>query len=368
MPGVASSPRALRRVAGGTRGVPREGRQRRASGARASAASRRSDADDAEPRRFGSSSRCAPPRLIAAVEDDRSRGRAGAGRARGERRCSGRRGAHRQRVAADPERAAMAAIVAEVAAVERVAAAAPAATAATPPSPTTSPSCRRTPPPPPPPADAPIIVEPAYIARMRQQKEDAAARADAAAEAKAEAANGPASSSSAKGRSSCPAPTCWSTSRPSRTRDRQAGAVRHGRAPGAGDVATTACRARSARSTWARSSPCTSSRPRPARAPTRSPTSRTTWRWRSRRCGAHRRADPGQGRGRHRGAEPARARRSTSRRSSPTTRFSERDVASCRSRSARTSRARRSASTWPRCRTCWSPAPPARASRSRSTR
>ena len=40
---------------------------------------------------------------------------------------------------------------------------------------------------------------------------------------------------------------------------------------------------------------------------------------------------------------------------------------SCRSRSARTSRARRSASTCRRCRTCWSPAPPARASRSRST-
>ncbi len=40
---------------------------------------------------------------------------------------------------------------------------------------------------------------------------------------------------------------------------------------------------------------------------------------------------------------------------------------SCRSRSARTSRGRRSASTCRRCRTCWSPAPPARASRSRST-
>ena len=90
---------------------------------------------------------------------------------------------------ADPERAAMAAIVAEVAAVERVAAAAPR------PPPPPSPTTRRPPPsrrrPPPPPAEAPIIVEPAYIARMRQQKEDAAARADAAAEAKAEAADRP---------------------------------------------------------------------------------------------------------------------------------------------------------------------------------
>ena len=38
-------------------------------------------------------------------------------------------------------------------------------------------------------------------------------------------------------------------------------------------------------------------------------------------------------------------------------------AASCRSASARTSRATRSASTWPRCPTCWWPAPPGRASR-----
>jgi S-DNA-T family DNA segregation ATPase FtsK/SpoIIIE len=89
---------------------------------------------------------------------------------------------------ADPERAAMAAIVAEVAAVERVAAAAPAAAAT---ESDDDEAAAVTPPPPPPPAEAPIIVEPAYIARMRQQKEDAAARADAAAEAKAEAADRP---------------------------------------------------------------------------------------------------------------------------------------------------------------------------------
>jgi S-DNA-T family DNA segregation ATPase FtsK/SpoIIIE len=90
---------------------------------------------------------------------------------------------------ADPGRAAMAAIVAEVAAVERVAAAAPAAAATA--AAESDDDEAAVVAPPPPPAEAPIIVEPAYIARMRQQKEDAAARADAAAEAKAEAADRP---------------------------------------------------------------------------------------------------------------------------------------------------------------------------------
>jgi DNA segregation ATPase FtsK/SpoIIIE, S-DNA-T family len=77
----------------------------------------------------------------------------------------------------DPARAAMAAIVAEVAAVERVAAAAPAAAAAA-----QDEEAAAEPPPPPPPADAPIIVEPASIARLRHE-EAAAEKAAAAAEA-----------------------------------------------------------------------------------------------------------------------------------------------------------------------------------------
>ena len=50
--------------------------------------------------------------------------------------------------------------------------------------------------------------------------------------------------------------------------------------------------------------------------------------------------------------------------------FSEPPATSRRSRCgwARTSRARRSPPTWPRCPTCWWPAPPARASRAPSTR
>ena len=87
------------------------------------------------------------------------------------------------------------------------------------------------------------------------------------------------------------------------------------------------------------------------------------------RAGRHRdphpRPDPGQARGRRRGPQPPppgrhprrrllRAARATSRRSP------------CGW--ARTSRARRSPPTWPRCPTCWWPAPPARASRAPSTR
>ena len=84
----------------------------------------------------------------------------------------------------DPERAAMAAIVAEVAAVERIA-----------PEPEDEeatvvdakaedlPAIGAQPPAPPPPVDAPIIVEPASIARFRQQEAaDAAAAAELSAE------------------------------------------------------------------------------------------------------------------------------------------------------------------------------------------
>ena len=92
-----------------------------------------------------------------------------------------------------------------------------------------------------------------------------------------------ASSSWATARSSCPAPTCSSTSRRDGARHGQAGALRHGRAAGAGDVELRRARQGARRSTWVRSSRCTSSRPRPARASARSPTSRRTWRWRSRR-------------------------------------------------------------------------------------
>ena len=130
---------------------------------------------------------------------------------------------------------------------------------------------------------------------------------------------------------------------------------------------TTASRATSAPSTWARSSRCTSSRPRPAPAPARSPSSRTTWPWRSRRrrCASSRRS-----RARRWSASRCRTRTAQMvylKEILADESLQRRQRRSCRSRSARTSRATRSASTWPRCRTCWSPAPPARASRSRST-
>jgi S-DNA-T family DNA segregation ATPase FtsK/SpoIIIE len=79
----------------------------------------------------------------------------------------------------DPERAAMASIVAEVAAVERFAPEPPAAEVE---------EVERTeeivvsPSPPAPPADAPIIVEPASIARLRQLEADAAEAAELSAE------------------------------------------------------------------------------------------------------------------------------------------------------------------------------------------
>jgi DNA segregation ATPase FtsK/SpoIIIE, S-DNA-T family len=80
----------------------------------------------------------------------------------------------------DPERAAMAAIVAEVAAVERFASEEPAVEETRP---DELPAIGMLPPPPPPAVDAPIIVEPASIARFRQQEAaDAAAAAALSAE------------------------------------------------------------------------------------------------------------------------------------------------------------------------------------------
>jgi DNA segregation ATPase FtsK/SpoIIIE, S-DNA-T family len=80
---------------------------------------------------------------------------------------------------ADPERVAMAAIVAEVAAVERFA---PEASAQADAEPEVASSQEKqdmpaivVPPPPPPAVDAPIIVEPASVARLRHQEEAAAA-------------------------------------------------------------------------------------------------------------------------------------------------------------------------------------------------
>ena len=77
----------------------------------------------------------------------------------------------------DPERAAMAAIVAEVAAVERFAPEAPPVQADADAKEEEMPTIV-TPPPPPPPAEAPIIVESASLARLRQ--DEAAADAEAA--------------------------------------------------------------------------------------------------------------------------------------------------------------------------------------------
>ena len=82
--------------------------------------------------------------------------------------------------------------------------------------------------------------------------------------------------------------------------------------------------------------------------------------------GPHRRADPRQGGGRHRGAQQD-PRDGLPEGDPRRRRLPRRRLASCRSASARTSRAPRSAWTWPRCRTCWSPAPPAPASRWPST-
>jgi S-DNA-T family DNA segregation ATPase FtsK/SpoIIIE len=84
----------------------------------------------------------------------------------------------------DPERAAMAAIVAEVAAVERFAPEPEAAAAAEEEEKTEKDlPAIAVPPPPPPPVDGPIIVEPASIARLRQQEAaDAAAAAELTAE------------------------------------------------------------------------------------------------------------------------------------------------------------------------------------------
>ena len=82
----------------------------------------------------------------------------------------------------DPERAAMAAVVAEVAAVECFAPAEPPAVEATEDNEDEVPALV-VPPPPPAPVDAPIIVEPASIARFRQQEAaDAAAVAELSAE------------------------------------------------------------------------------------------------------------------------------------------------------------------------------------------
>jgi DNA segregation ATPase FtsK/SpoIIIE, S-DNA-T family len=82
---------------------------------------------------------------------------------------------------ADPERAAMAAIVAEVAAVERIAR--EEETTAVDAQAEGLPAIGVQPPAPPPPVDAPIIVEPASIARFRQQEAaDAAAAAELSAE------------------------------------------------------------------------------------------------------------------------------------------------------------------------------------------
>ena len=178
------------------------------------------------------------------------------------------------------ERAAMAAIVAEVAAVERFAGNdleahgdekdqenedEPEAAAAAPVVP----------------PDAPIIVESASLARMRQSE-----AAEAAAEGVATPEKTPKrrwdSSASRTAPSSCRPPICSSTSRrrlttwtSSSSTTWPSGWSRRCR--------TTACAARSKRSTWDRSSPCTSSRRPPARAPARSPTWRRTWRWRWRR-------------------------------------------------------------------------------------
>ncbi len=208
--------RCARRVAGGTRGVPREGRQRRGAAPRASADEPESDG---RRRRRGDRDRRAGARRRPDCRGRRRRSRAVPAPVEPEESEGVRVGEARTvSESADPERAAMAAIVAEIAAVERVAAAARRGRRRDDAESDDDEAAVVTPPPPPPPAEAPIIVEPAYIARMRQQKEDAAARADAAAEAKAEAEERPASSSWAKARSSSPAPTCWSTSRPPNTR------------------------------------------------------------------------------------------------------------------------------------------------------
>ena len=158
--GVGGAPRGARHrrrrarvLARDARRLPREGRHATSG---------------APPRaRRGTSSRRRRTRTIqitpqAEAHDDRRRepvgrprgrgdGRgSGARRARGERRRARRRGAHRRRDSVDPERAAMAAIVAEVAAVER---SAPRAEAALPtrPRPTRLPAIGVPPPPPPPP-------------------------------------------------------------------------------------------------------------------------------------------------------------------------------------------------------------------------
>src|SRR6185503_6761663 len=75
----------------------------------------------------------------------------------------------------DPERAAMAAIVAEVAAVERLAPEAEPTVETKAPVEDEMPTIGTPPPPPPPAADAPIIVEPLSIARFRQQEAAAVA-------------------------------------------------------------------------------------------------------------------------------------------------------------------------------------------------